>query len=64
MRGQAPPSERGWEPADGLAGGQITLVVEHGDDLARSEEDFGRRRIGIGAIWMDCEKEVGASRGS
>ena len=35
----------------------ITLVVEHvidqGDDLARSEEDFEQWRSGIGAIRMD-----------
>jgi hypothetical protein len=33
----------------------MTFVVDHGDDLLRSEEDLELRRSGIGAVRMDCE---------
>ena len=38
LRGQLQRSETGWEPAGGLLGA-ITLVVDHGEDLARVIED-------------------------
>lgn len=48
-------SVQNWESAGGLLAA-ITLVVDHGDDLAWSEEDLERRRSGIGAVRMVREK--------
>src|ERR1700722_2433259 len=55
LEGQEPHLERSWEPGGGLAGPDY-FGRRSREDLARSEEDFGQRRIGTGAIWLDCEK--------
>jgi hypothetical protein len=58
--GQALHLKRSWEQAGGLLRA-ITLVVERsvvetGDDVAWSAENFEQRRAGIGAIGKDSRK--------